>query len=184
MKILIVAKSQQAADALSRFLEGGGREIRTATDGLTVRAIDLSVFDAVFLSIPLSGETGLELLAEIREKTSAHLFALVKDELAEKVRKKIAPTGAYIVTKPLFKGALVQALRFCELNTEHETALRGQVGELTRKLEEQKLISRAKLLLVQGGMTEEEAHRHIQQAAMNGRTSQADIAREIISKKE
>ncbi len=184
MEILVAAKDQRAAETLSRFLEGSGCEIRTATDGMTIRAIDLSRFGAVFLSVPLAGETGIELLSEIREHTNAHLFVLVKEELAEAVKKKTAPTGAYVITKPLFKGALTQALRFCELNLEHEAALRAQTEELKRRLEEQKTVSRAKILLVERGMTEEAAHRHIQQAAMNRRMTQKEVAEDIIREAE
>lgn len=184
MRVLIAARTTEAAETLARFLTEPSAEIRTATDGFTIRAIDLSDFDLIFLSIPLSGESGVELLAEIREKTTAHLFALVKKELAPTLRKKTEGLGVYVIQKPLFKGALEQAYAFAELNLAHEAALRGEVAALNRRLEEQKLIGRAKLLLVERGMTEAQAHKHLQQTAMNRRITQAEAAAEIVEKNE
>lgn len=180
MRVLIAAKTPQAAETLTRFLEEPEAEVRTATDGMTVRAIDLSGFDMIFLSIPLSGETGIELLSEIRERSNAHLFALVKEELAEALQRKTAALGVYVIPKPLFRGALRQAYRFAQLNLANEVRLRTENAELAKRLSEQKTISRAKLLLVQQGMTEEAAHKHLQQTAMNRRATQAEIASEII----
>ena len=48
-------------------------------------------------------------------------------------------------------------------------------------MEELRLVNRAKWLLIEKqGMTEEEAHRHIQNQAMERRTSKKQIARSII----
>lgn len=91
MRVLIAARTTESAEALARFLTAPDAEIRTASDGMTIRAIDLSGFDLIFLSIPLAGESGVRLLAEIREKTDAHLFALVKKERAAELRKNGNP---------------------------------------------------------------------------------------------
>lgn len=184
MRVLIAARTTESAEALARFLTAPDAEIRTASDGMTIRAIDLSGFDLIFLSIPLAGESGVGLLAEIREKTDAHLFALVKKERAAELRKKTEALGVYVIPKPLFKGALEQAYAFAELNLTHEAALRKEVAALTRQLAEQRLVSRAKLLLIERGMTEEQAHKHLQQTAMNRRITQAEAAAEIVEKNE
>ena len=177
MNILAAAKTREAAQALKRFLSEPGYEITTATDGMTIRSIDLSRFDAIVISFPLENESGIDLFPEMRRRTDAHLLAIVKEEIAEKVQKKIDPYGGYVITKPLFRGALEQALRFCRLNMSHEAELRA-------KAREQKDVYRAKLLLIGGGMTEDEAHRHIQQLAMSHRTTQHEAALEIIRRSE
>ncbi|MCM1334645.1 MAG: ANTAR domain-containing protein [Bacteroides sp.] len=180
MKVLIAARTTDAAETLARFFDEPTAEIRTATDGFTIRAIDLSVFDAVFVSIPLSGESGVELLSEIREKTDAFLFALVKEALSAELQRRVADLGVYVIPKPLFRGALHQAYRFARLNFENEQRLRAELNALAARLDEQKLVARAKLLLVERGLTEDEAHRRLQQTAMNRRITQAQAAAEII----
>jgi hypothetical protein len=55
-----------------------------------------------------------------------------------------------------------------------------KVVELTNKLEERKLIERAKGILMQGGMTEQEAFRRIQKAAMDSGRSAHAIAEALI----
>lgn len=173
MKILVAARTREAAQSLKNILSAPEHEITTATDGMTIRGIDLSRFDAIVISIPLENETGIELFAEMRRKTDAHLLAVVKEDLAEKVQKKIDPSGGYVITKPLFRGALEQALRFCRLNLTHEAQLRA-------KTREQKDIYRAKLLLIGTGLSEDSAHRLIQQRAMESRISQGEAALVII----
>lgn len=173
MKILAAARTSEAARALREIISAPEYEITTATDGMTIRGIDLSRFDAIVISIPLENETGIELFADMRKKTDAHLLAIVKEDLAEKVQKKIDSSGGYVITKPLFRGALEQALRFCRLNLTHEVQLRA-------KTREQKDIYRAKLLLIGTGLTEDEAHRLIQQRAMENRITQAQSAASII----
>lgn len=173
MKILAAARTREAAQALKGFLSAPEYEITTATDGMTIRSIDLSSFDAIVISVPLENETGIELFSEMRKKTDAHLLAIVKEDIAEKVQKKIDPSGGYVITKPLFRGALEQALRFCRLNMTHEAQLRV-------KSREQRDVYRAKLLLIADGLSEDEAHRRIQQLAMESRLTQAEAAQAII----
>lgn len=173
MKILAAARTSEAAQALKEIISAPEHEITTATDGMTIRGIDLSRYEAIIISIPLENETGIELFAEMRKKTDAHLLAIVKEELAEKVQKRIDPFGGYVITKPLFRGAVEQALRFCRLNLTHEAQLRT-------KTREQKEIYRAKLLLIGKGLSEDAAHRFIQQSAMEKRITQAEAALIII----
>ncbi|MBQ7166062.1 MAG: ANTAR domain-containing protein, partial [Treponema sp.] len=54
--------------------------------------------------------------------------------------------------------------------------------QLRNKLEEIRIVNRAKMLLISHkGMSEEEAHRHIEQTAMNRCQKRIQVAREIVS---
>lgn len=184
-RVLIAAANADACRILSGFIDENLYEVSTATDGMTVRNIDVSDFSVIFLSMPLSNETGVELIRDLRSRTEATLITLVKEEKAEIIGKKIEPCGAYIVTKPVFKGSLMQAIRFCETHAKNEKALRQEIAALEEKLSEQKIVARAKLLLIEKqDMTEEEAHKYIQQQAMNRRLTQREIAEEIIGEAE
>ena len=79
----------------------------------------------------------------------------------------------------------MQAIRFCETHAKNEKELRREISALEEKLSEQKILSRAKLILIEKQkMTEDSAHKYIQQQAMNRRLTQREIAEEIIGEAE
>ena len=57
--------------------------------------------------------------------------------------------------------------------------------KLEKKLEDLKIISRAKLLLIiNKDITEQEAHKYIEKQAMDTRLARVEVAKEIIRKYE
>lgn len=180
--VLIAAKTAEACKTLASFIDSTEYDVTTATDGVTVRSIDIARFDFIFVSVPLENENGLSLLTELRAMTEAHLIAIVREDAAEAALKKLAPIGAYIVTKPVFKGALMQAIRFCETHAGSEIVFRKRIAELEKQAEQDKKLNRAKLLVMtKEQLSEAEAHRRIQKLAMDLRVSQYEIAEDIIN---
>ncbi|MCR4780175.1 MAG: ANTAR domain-containing protein [Ruminiclostridium sp.] len=181
-KVLIAAKTTEACRILGERIDPETCEVTTATDGMTVRGIDLSRYDVIFISVPLENESGLELLSELREKASAHLVAIVREEAADAAVKRLAPLGVYIVTKPVSKTALMQAIRFCETNAVSEESYRRRIAELEAEAEHERLMHRATLIVMgKESLTEDEAHRRIQKLAMDLRVPKYEVAADIIN---
>lgn len=181
-RILLAAKNEHACDIIKELIDPTECSVVTATDGNTLRCICLDEFDTLIISMPLENESGLELISDLREKTYADIIILIKSDHAAAVRAKTVSTGAYIVEKPLGKGSVMQALHFIEMSAEHEIEMRKQLAEAEREIEELHLLFRAKLLLIEKeGMTEADAHRLIQQRAMNERRSLRAVSQLIIS---
>ncbi len=180
-QVLIAARTAEACRILRERIDPAGYEVTTATDGMTVRSIDLTRYDVIFISVPLENETGLELLSELREKSSAHLIAIVREEAASAATKKLAPLGIYIVTKPVYKTSLMQAVRFCETHAGNETEFRRRIAELEQEAEHERKLHRATLIVMgKESLSEEEAHRRIQKLAMDMRVSKYEVAENII----
>lgn len=180
--VLIAAKTAEACKTLAGSIDGDGYDVTTATDGVTIRSIDISRFDYIFISVPLENESGIELLSDLRDITESHLIAIVRADIAEAALKKLSPIGVYIVTKPVFKGALMQAIRFCETNMGTEIVFRRRIAELEKQAETDKKLMRAKLIVMtKENLSEAEAHRRIQKLAMDLRVSQAEVAEDIIN---
>ncbi len=181
-KVLIAARTAEACKTLAGLIDSAEYDVTTATDGMTVRSIDTARFDFIFISIPLENETGLTLLTELHKSTGAHLFAIVREDAADDALKRLSPIGIYIITKPVFKGALMQAIRFCETNAGSEVVFRRRIAELEKKNEQDKKLTRAKLIVMsKEQLSEAEAHRRIQKLAMDLRVSQYEIAEDIIN---
>ncbi len=181
-KVLIAAKTPEACKTLGSFIDRSDYDVTTATDGMTIRNIDVTRFDFIFISVPLSNENGLSLITELREQTDAYLIAIVRAEYADTAHKLLEPAGAYIITKPVYRGALMQAIRFCDTHAESDSLFRKRIAELERQAELDKRLSRAKLILMEKeALSEDEAHRRIQKLAMDLRVSQYEIAEDIIN---
>ena len=179
-KVLIAARTADACRILAGHISGG-YDVTTATDGMTVRGIDISVYSFIFVSVPLENESGLELITELRERTAAHLIAIVREEAADAAFRRLAPVGAYIITKPVFKGSLMQAIRFCEMHADSEVGFRQRIAELERQSENDRLISRATLIIMgREQLDEDTAHHRLQKLAMDLRKPASEIARDII----
>ena len=88
---------------------------------------------------------------------------------------------AYLV-KPFAKADLVPAIEMALSRHEEITQLEREVADLTDRLETRKLVDRAKgILQTRFGLTEPDAFRWIQKAAMDKRTSMREVAQVVIS---
>ena len=180
-KILIAGKTEQVCESIAALLTEQDMSTVSVTDGIHMRCMDVGVFDVVILSTPLADEFGLDLVAELRAKTSAAFIVLTKSEIADEVQNKIKFTGAFVIGRPCGKNALVQAIRFADVAGESIKRLEEETAQLERQLEDVRVISRAKACLMQYlNLTEEQAHRHIQKQAMDMRRTQRAVAEEIL----
>lgn len=179
--ILIAGKNEQICESIAALLNG--QELRTVnvTDGVHMRCMDVSGFDVVIISTPLNDEFGLDLTAELRDKTQAAFIVLTKSEIADEVQNRIKFTGAFVIGRPCGKSALLQAIRFADVAGESIKRLEQENVQLERQLEDIRVVSRAKACLMQYlNLTEEQAHRHIQKQAMNMRRTQREVGEEIL----
>ena len=81
---------------------------------------------------------------------------------------------ATILVKPLKQSAFATAIQSADM-------AHIRLGALKKKLDDEKVVTRAKLLLMQTlAFTEEEAHKFIEKEAMNSGRTRSDVAYEII----
>ncbi|HVW81560.1 MAG TPA: ANTAR domain-containing protein, partial [Mycobacteriales bacterium] len=106
------------------------------------------------------------------------LTAFSQRELVERAAE--AGAMAYVV-KPFGKADLLPAIEVSVSRHQQMRALSGEVADLTERLETRKLLDRAKgRLQAEHGMTEPEAFRFIQKAAMDGRRSMRQVAEAVL----
>src|SRR5215831_15569897 len=138
---------------------------------------DLCIFD---IKMPImDGLAAAEKIAESRLAPVVILTAFSQRDLVDRARA--AGAMAYLV-KPFQKSDLVPAIeialsRFAELQ-----ALEHEVANLTDRLETRKVVERAKgTLMTAFGMTEPDAFKWIQRAAMDNRMTMKEVADKIIA---
>lgn len=177
MKIFIIAKTEEICGSVAAALNDLDAECILCADDCQL----LPECDAVIVSTPLRSEFGLNFVAEISKKTSAPIIILARADIAEDVQNRIKFTGAFVLAKPFPKSLLTQTVKMALIAKENITRLEQEKSELSKQLDDVKLIDRAKCCLIEYlNLTEKQAHRHIQKLAMDTRRTQREIAEDIL----
>lgn len=182
MNILIAGKTEEICDSIAQLLlELDCDNISTYTSGAIIRGVDISKFDSVIISTPLSDEFGLDLVADISKDAKNGIVVLAKREIADEVQKKIRFTGAFVLPRPFNKALLIQTIKLAEIAHIGMAKLEEENRQLTQQLSDMKIVNRAKSMLMQYlNLTEDQAHRHIQKQAMDLRKTQRAVAEDIL----
>ena len=182
-KVLIISPQIQAAQALYDIIKSlnfSGYDY-VASGNEARRKFDLTDYDLTIINTPLSDEFGTELALDIAEKSLSAIIILVKSDLTEQVQDKISITGAFVIGKPVNKQVLLQSIPFVLNSKQVISTLREQNKALKRKVDDIKVIERAKFSLIKYlGLDENQAHRYIQKQAMDLRVSPKVIADNIL----
>jgi len=170
-------------DLAEMLAEEGYQVVGEAADGATaVRLAEELRPDLVVMDVKmpvLDGISAAEQIVAQRIAPVLILTAFSQRELVERARS--AGAMAYLV-KPFVKADLVPAIEMALSRHEEITQLEQEVADLTDRLETRKLVDRAKgLLQTRFGLTEPDAFRWIQKAAMDKRTSMREVAQVVIA---
>jgi AmiR/NasT family two-component response regulator len=137
--------------------------------------------DLVIMDVKMPRRDGIDAAAEIAGKRIAPIVVLTafsQRELVERARD--AGAMAYLV-KPFSISDLIPAIELAVSRFSEISALEQEVNELSDRLATRKLVERAKgLLQVKQGMTEPEAFKWIQRAAMDRRTTMKRVAEVVL----
>ncbi|HSK27061.1 MAG TPA: response regulator [Jiangellales bacterium] len=169
-------------DLVEMLGEEGYDVVGEAGDGATaVRLAEELRPDLVVLDVKmpvLDGISAAERIVEQRIAPVLMLTAFSQRELVERARE--AGAMAYLV-KPFTKADLVPAIEMAVSRHDQLAALEAEVADLTERLETRKLVDRAKgVLQARFGLTEPDAFRWIQKAAMDKRTSMREVAQVVL----
>ena len=131
------------------------------------------------LFIPKLTRTGWE--REVIERSRVCGTAvIVSKESVPLAAELLAGSGAAVLPSDVALPVLLGVLRAEAKAGERLFAVSGEIDRLREKLRTEKLISRAKLVLMVRGMNEEEAHRFLEKQAMDRRISRAAVAEEVL----
>lgn len=168
---------------LAEMLRDEGYEVvGEAGDGQ--EAVDLAESlrpDLVIMDVKMPRRDGIDAAREIAAKRIAPIVVLTafsQRELVEQARD--AGAMAYLV-KPFNSTDLIPAIEVALSRFAEMAALEAEVAELSDRLETRKLVERAKGLLQSNHqMTEPEAFKWIQRAAMDRRTTMKRVAEVVM----
>ena len=182
-EVLIVSSSEKAVDFIkSKMSENYYIEcVRSGTDARQL-LIDRD-YDIVIINCPLKDEFGLDLAENIIKDSYAGVMVLVSADVFDSVSFSMEKIGIYCLSKPLSSSTFIQGLTLTNATYSRLKGLINKTESLKEKMEEIRLVGRAKLLLITNlSLTENEAHKYIEKQAMDRCVKKTVIANEIIKK--
>ena len=169
-------------DLAEMLREEGYEVVGEAGDGQeAVELAEKLTPDLVIMDVKMPRRDGIDAAREIAEKRIAPIVVLTafsQRDLVERARD--AGAMAYLV-KPFSISDLIPAIELAVTRFSEISALEKEVATLGDRLETRKLVERAKgLLQSKQGMSEPEAFKWIQRAAMDRRTTMKRVAEVVL----
>jgi len=184
---IIVAEDESLIrmDIVETLRSQGFEVVGEAGDGL--KAIELAKAlspDLMVMDIKMPDMDGLSAAEQISKLKIPVVFLTAFNQQELVARASEVGAMAFLV-KPFSPEDLFPAIELALSRHQQLTQLESEVSDLTERLETRKLVERAKGVLgVQMGLSEPEAFRWIQKAAMDRRIGMVDVARTILDQLE
>ena len=184
---IVVAEDESLIrmDIVETLKDQGFDVVGEAGDGL--KAIELAKElkpDLMVMDIKMPDMDGLSAAEQIAKLRIPVVFLTAFNQQELVTRASEVGAMAFLV-KPFSPEDLLPAIEVALSRFQQLTQLESEVSDLTERLETRKLVERAKGVLgVQMGISEPDAFRWIQKAAMDRRIGMVDVARTILDQLE
>ena len=184
LRALVVSSNQKGCESLSSLIREyeGPVDLFQCNNASEARRLILDQdLDLVVINAPLQDESGEQLALMVTQESLAGPILVVKNEYFEQTQAYYCEQGVLVVSKPVIRPMFFQALGLARSMRRRLTAMHNENEKLHQKIEEIKLIDRAKWALIEHlEMDENQAHRHIEKQAMDLRKSRYAVAASIL----
>ena len=138
-------------------------------------------FDLIVINTPLPDEFGSGLAEDIATGSGSGVLLLTKAEHYPELCAALCPCGVLVMQKPTSAAAISQSVVLLRATRERLRRMEQRAATVEEKMEEIRIVGRAKLLLIEKlKMTEPDAHRYIEKTAMDRCISKRAVAESII----
>ena len=138
-------------------------------------------YDIVAVNMPLTDEPGTEFAIDVSERSTASVLVVAPAELYGDVMDMVTDHGVMVVSSPYPPMVMDKAIRVLIAMQGRIKALQKKIHAAEEKLEELRVVSKAKIVLIEKKhITEDEAHKYIGKQAMNHGVSRKRIAEVIL----
>ena len=182
-KALIVTSGEKSLSVITSILSQASIADITSvnTAGEARRLLIENEYDICIINSPLPDETGENLSCMIAEKAICQPIIIVKNENYDLISSRVEDYGVLTVSKPVNRAMLWTAMKLALAANRRIKAVRKENMILLRKIEDIRIVDRAKCILVsQLSMCEPDAHRYIEKHAMDMRITKREAAEEIL----
>ena len=182
-QVLIVTASQQFGEQLAQTLHEGPYSpvVIAGSVNEAQRLISERSFDIVIVNTPLQDDYGIRFAVDISISSSSCVALFVRNDMYDTVHSRALDNGIFVLRKPTSPAIVGQALDWLCTTRERLRYMEKKSVSLQEKMDEIKLVNRAKWTLITNlNMSEEAAHRYIEKQAMDTCVSKRVIAENIL----
>ena len=181
--VLIVSNSEKFQNALRSLLpESAYSPIVTAASvGAAERARNNQDFDFVFVNSPLPDDAGIRFAIDCCRAGGTVVLLFAAAALYDSIQSRVEKHGVFVLPRPVPRDAILRGLNWMTAARERLRSYEKKVQPVEEKMEEIRLVNRAKWLLISElKMSEPDAHHYITHQAMDRCCSKRTVAEEII----
>lgn len=182
-KVLIVTDKEKNAEYFIFMLKivGVYKSVYVKTCKQAREMLLNEVFDLVLIDSPLKDELGKNLAIDTSKNSLTQVLLCLLPETMEKITNEVKDYPIITLEKPFQKDILLNNLNFIYKSNIKLKKMYLENQKLSKKIEDIKIIDRAKYLLITYlKMSEQEAHKYIEKEAMNTRLSKIEVAINIL----
>lgn len=181
--VLIVSASEKLDTQLHALLPGSEYyPVQSAGSvGEARRMLLGGNYDLVLIHTPLKDDFGTQLAIDVCLDSAAGALLFVKAELYDGVNARVMEYGVMTLSMPSSSAVVRQSLRMLCAQRERLRRMEQKQQSVEDKIEEIRLVNRAKWLLIEClHMTEADAQRYIEKQSMDQRITKRRAAENII----
>lgn len=181
--VLVVSSSEKFNSALTEYFSVPTFTPVQTVSGISVakRALVERAFDFVVVNSPVGEDVGIRFSIDTVTSCDSVVLFLAKTEQYDLAFEKLAEHGVFLLQKPISRPVFSIALDWLISAREGLRKNRTKTLSIEEKMNEIRLVNRAKWLLISElKMTEPTAHRYIEKQAMDRCIPRKMIAEEII----
>lgn len=181
--ILIVSNTGTTMGIISDLLrsESFSRIVTTQNGSEARRYITETDFDLIIIDTPLPDEMGDDLARSASERTTAGIILIVDQNSVIEVGANVEEYGVFALPKPLSSEFFYQAVKLLTASRKRVMRLENENMRLQKKIEEIRIVGRAKLVLIQVlKMTEDQAQHYIEKQSMDLRQTRIATAEDVL----
>lgn len=181
--VLVVSASESFNSALGEMLPMAKYSpVLVVSDVSSAkRVLSERSYDFVIVNSPLPDDTGLRFAIDAAGSKSTVVLLLIRNEMHDDIRSRVVPHGVFTLPRPTSKQIFTTALSWLASARERLRSLEKKTLSIEEKMDEIRLVNRAKWLLISElKMDEQTAHRYIEKQAMDRCIPKREIASDII----
>ena len=154
---------------------------RAASINEAQRKVAERQYDIVVVNTPLPDDFGVRFAMDVSVRSSAVTMLFVRTDLYDAVYDKAFEYGVFVARRPTSPVLIRQALDWLVATRERLRTIERKSVSLQDKMDEIRLVNRAKWALITHlNMTEEAAHRYIEKQAMDRCVTRRTVAEDIL----
>ena len=181
--VLLVSSAEKFNSSLGLLLADAGCRPAVTVSSIAAAKREMleRSYDIVLINAPLPDDMGITFAIDVCSCSNSAALLFIRNELHGETYARVTKHGVMTISKPTSTDMVSQAIGWLCAMRERLRGLERKTVSAQEKLEEIRLVNRAKWILIDElKMTENEAHRYIEKKAMDSCSTKREVAEGII----